>query len=827
LLGDDRVEREDDAAAERAEPRSRLASPPRPEHIQQYRQLYELTALWAHGWLLDAANPEPLEFLARRGVTRQVAERHMLGYALRDEQALVAFLSEHAPELLPYAQEAGLLVTDRQGVLRMHWNLCGALIFPTLAEGAVTDLRARLLRADAKTRSLAGSPASRGAMFPFGWDAIGGADSVILTESGEFKTLVPLAAHHDGMLSVPTIGFPGINGLPPDLGSRLRAKGVRCLIIAYDTQPRPLRDGVAVLAPEELWTLKHGRMLADSGLEVRVSRLPLSAAARLQPSPKTDLDSFLLEHGPRRLQQQIDQARLLDVYAASLPRALLRAARLAPPNPYPTHRARPRPIARPTASAPVSPTSSPSKLITLEQARAEIRMLTCEHAQHGNGLLILAHPPGAGKGQNTTIGLKDYLHAGPDPGYIVWAGLRKGQIADQDGLSFVPLHGRHTGNCRKLPEAQELSHKGYGVRAGLCQRRCPHVNHCAYLRQFEQEADFFAAQPLLQATNWWRDAGVVVLDEFAPAQLARIVRLTSADLAAMARASKCPHAATLLGWLGQLLATTADRSLRGTLLYQELDALAEADGLDVAETLQRAIDALPDPVRQASLPELPAHATLTDYQALPPGYLARLLSILAREQRKRMGGLRFSSRIETCQGVLLLYLRLEHLIAQLTRPEQPKIILDGTANQDLLKAIFPHTPLHLERPTITGNVQVIQVLGQDWAKTTLHGARRDCWYDAIAAQRRPGRATLVVTTAACEADVRQALAQRGHSADLLRVGHYGGLRGSNASKGYHVILAQVYQPNREEIIRTARALFADDATPLDQRMILVSCDSVG
>ena len=67
----------------------------------------------------------------------------MLGYALHDEQALVAFLNEHAPELMPYAQEAGLLILDRQGVLRTHWNLCGALLFPTIADGAITDLRAQ------------------------------------------------------------------------------------------------------------------------------------------------------------------------------------------------------------------------------------------------------------------------------------------------------------------------------------------------------------------------------------------------------------------------------------------------------------------------------------------------------------------------------------------------------------------------------------------------------------------------------------------------------------------------------------------------------------
>src|SRR5215207_1977608 len=281
-------------------------------HIPFYRQLYELTALWAHGWLMDGANPDPLAALAKRGVNQATAVRHLLGYALDDGHSLMAFLTEHAPDLLPYAQEAGLLVVDRQGMLRTHWNLCGALIFPTIAEGEITDLRARKLDAGAKARSLAGSPHDRGAMYPFGWDDIGDADTVMLTESGEFKTLVPLAAYHTGDLSIPTIGCPGINGLPPMLGMALLAKGVRCVILAYDSQPRPVRDGAIQLAPEELWTLKHGRLLAEAGLEVRVLRLPLSRADLAKPQPKIDLDDYCLRHGPHRLQQQIDDAPLLD-----------------------------------------------------------------------------------------------------------------------------------------------------------------------------------------------------------------------------------------------------------------------------------------------------------------------------------------------------------------------------------------------------------------------------------------------------------------------------------------------------------------------------------
>jgi hypothetical protein len=32
-----------------------------------YRQLYELTTLWAHDWLMDAANPAPLAYPGKRG----------------------------------------------------------------------------------------------------------------------------------------------------------------------------------------------------------------------------------------------------------------------------------------------------------------------------------------------------------------------------------------------------------------------------------------------------------------------------------------------------------------------------------------------------------------------------------------------------------------------------------------------------------------------------------------------------------------------------------------------------------------------------------------
>jgi hypothetical protein len=588
----------------------------------------------------------------------------------------------------------------------------------------------------------------------------------------------------------------------------LAAAGVRSVILAYDSGPRPIKDGVLQLAPEETWSIRHGQRLAASGLDVRVLRLPLAPGQE-----KADLDSFLLGHSATRLQHLIDTAPNLRAYHRSLPRSLLAAAKLPPPGDYPTRRARPQRLDTGIEWAPPA-LPPPSDLTAMREA---IARSVRDHALGGEGFLVLGHPPGTGKGHNTVLGLKAYLQAHASPGQIIWAAPRKEQIRDQEGLELTPLHGRNPDNCRRIGEAQALSAKGYSVREALCRRRCPHVDHCLYLRQFGQEADFFAPLPLLQATGWWRDASVVILDEFDPARLTRVVTLTSADLAAMSRATACPHAQAVLRWVGQALASAADRQLTGDMLQAELDAVARAEGLDLAATLAAACQGLPSEEEQLLLPGFPRGAGLADYEALPPNYLAVLIERLAREQRAHLAGKPFTSRLELAGGRLTLFLRIEHLVAQLASPAQPKVILDATVSAPLLRAIFPNTPIQVERPGLAGGARVIQVISRDWAKSGLRGERRERWYDEVAAQIRPARPTLVVCTLECEDGLRAALKARGH-ADA-HVAHYGALRGSNAYKGHDVILAQVYHPNLDAIVREGRALFADDGAPLDERVL--------
>jgi hypothetical protein len=790
----------------RQRPRSRKRAEAAPAHQEQYREIYTAVALWASANLHDSANPDALAYLQRRGLAPTTIREHLLGVTRRDPQALVEHLRDDHPTLLPYAETAGVLITNPDGELQTHPNLCGCLVFPYLANSEVTDLRTRSFPGKGY-RSLAGGYESRGAIFPFGWNMLDDTtDTVILTE-GEIKALAANQAYTAGKLSAPALAHPGLSYLRPEWSQQLRAHGITTVILAYDSQPRSMRDGHPTLAPEESWSLRHGAALAAAGLHVRVLRLPLRPG-----ETKIDLDEFLLTHGTTRLQHLIDTAPDLATYQRSLPRNLIKEAKLRLPNPYPTRRKRPQRLTDHNI-----PKQEQSTTIDLTTARTQIATLAQNHAANGKGILVLAHPPGTGKGHNTALGLKNYLQSHPNPGYVVWTGLRKDQIHDQQTLPLIPLHGRNSNNCQKFSEAQILTGRGYNVHSSLCQRRCPYVDHCTYLRQFHQEGDLFASQPLLQATGWWKEAGIIVLDEFDPSQLTRIVDLNSANLAAIAREHNDPAALTVLRWIATLLSDCLDRSLTGALLLQELIKIAQRETLDFAHTLKKALATLPPDDEINQLRNLPNGATLADYHALPPNYLHILLRQLERELLRYTSGQQYTSRLEINQGILKLFLRLEHLITQLSRPDQPKLILDATANPTLIQSIFPNTPLQVERPTIAGAAHIRQIINRDWAKTTLRSTRRNDWYNAVASHIRPERPTLVVCTLACANDLRAALAARGHH--NIIVTHYGALRGSNQYKGYDVILAQVYHPNLDAIIHEGRALFADNHDPLDERLI--------
>ncbi len=278
---------------ERTPQRPRAA--PDPAHIPFYRQLYAATARWAHRWLRDVCHPDPLAYLHGRGFDEATIGRYVLGVTLDDPDSLVDHLRATCPEAFPYAEAAGLLVTDDADRLRTHWNLCGRIVFPYIADGQVVDLRTRTYGAGKGYRSL-GPYEPRGATFPFGWDSITPGTTTVIVAEAEFKALAALQAYHAGALAFPAIGQPGLTIFRPQWAQALRAKGVREVVLCYDRQPRPVTDGVPSLAPRSsgacatarparppasrcAWLVSHSPPARPRPRSIPLSQLTVSSAS--------------------------------------------------------------------------------------------------------------------------------------------------------------------------------------------------------------------------------------------------------------------------------------------------------------------------------------------------------------------------------------------------------------------------------------------------------------------------------------------------------------------------------------------------------------------
>ncbi len=785
---------------------TQAAPKPNPAHKTFYRQLYGEVALWAHANLFDECNPEPYTYLRTRGLSDATIGATLLGYTLHDPEALPAYLHNQCPELIRYAEAAGVL-TMRNGTLQTHPNLRGTLVLPYIAGREIVDLRTRSFPGKGY-RSLTGSYTERGADRPFGWDVTEKCQTIILTE-GEFKALAVTQAYQAGHLSAPAIAQPGLSYLHADWPHLLKERGVETVILAYDSQPRPNKEGMPQLSPEEVWSIRHGYTLSDAGLRVRVLRLPLADQA-----DKADLDAFLLTHSSNVLDALITIAPSLQEYHASLPRTLLKNAKLPLANSYPIHQTKPHRL----ANTPAHAIGQQDSHTSISMARAEIPQIVEQHITHGEGFLCLAHQPGVGKGHGTTEGLRTWQANAPSTERIGWTALRKNQHQDQEGLNLLALHGRNELNCPLYRKAHILQSKGYPVQQALCKQRCPHLSTCEYLSQFKTNRDKFAAQPLLLSTTWWKHNAIMVLDEFDVTQLTHTVELDLFDLREMREhGTNDLHARTILTWLETIMFEHGETTLSGISLLHALKA--HAPNQNIHTTLSAAEQALPSEEEHAKLRGLPKDAGIHEFEQLPPGYLPTIVRQLAREMRMMFSGQLFTSRIQVKNHKLSLFLRHEHLITQLARPEQPKCVLDATITPSLYQAIFPDTPITVIQPDIPIPCTVRQVIRSNWAKSTLHGDRLTDWYETISAQIREDRPTLVVCTQEHEADLSHELTKRGHHNCIVQ--HYRALRGSNAYRGYDVILTQIYNPNMEAIINQGRSLFADDATPLDERMTLI------
>lgn len=301
-----------------AKPPSQTPSP-QAHHIEQYRQLYAVVAAWAETNLHQDWNPEPLDYLRRRGLGDALIREARLGFALRDSHSLLGHLGRYAASLLPYVEEAGVLTRDDQGALRTHPNLCGRIVIPYRSQGEVLDLRTRRFPSKGYT-SLPGGYTQRGATLPLNWDATALNEVIIVTE-GEFKALAVTAAYNAGMFPYPAISHPGLNYFRSEWATEMVRRGVRVVILAYDARSVRPRDeqGAEQLAPEEYWTIRHGATLRNAGLHVLVLQLPIPSDA-----DKEDLDGFLSKRSLHALAHLLHTTVLpLQVYFEQLPHNLV------------------------------------------------------------------------------------------------------------------------------------------------------------------------------------------------------------------------------------------------------------------------------------------------------------------------------------------------------------------------------------------------------------------------------------------------------------------------------------------------------------------------
>lgn len=295
---------------------------PNPDHIPHYRRIYDVVMQWAEEQLHEPLRSDPKQYLRKRGFDDDTIRVARLGYAVNDADALVRVLERHDPDLLHYAEEAGVCERDERGRLRTHRVLRGKIVIPYLHHGIARDLRMRMVWGKGYF-SLPGGYHLRGAIVPYGWDAVDGNEIVIITE-GEFKALAVNAAYARGLVPAPAIAHPGLSYFRREWGRALRDRGVAGVVLCYDSRAVRPRDihGVEQLTPEEQWTLTHGEALRRAGLRVYVLSLPVPERAE-----KEDLDGFLLRHGPDALTDMLRTAPVpLHVFRERLPTHLAEPA---------------------------------------------------------------------------------------------------------------------------------------------------------------------------------------------------------------------------------------------------------------------------------------------------------------------------------------------------------------------------------------------------------------------------------------------------------------------------------------------------------------------
>ncbi len=236
----------------------------RSDFVPEIRGLYKELTTYYHSCIDNKART----FLYLRGFNDSTIQNLSIGYCPHGKLPIYRD---------PIAREAGLV--DKHG----NAFLGGRIVFPYFKDAeTVTDIRGRTIEDDdVKYKSPFNDAVYRGAIFPYNYHLHTG-KRIILTE-GEIKAGI---AYQYGF---PTLALPGISSWR----TGLLQEDDQEYIIVFDNESKPNVQREVILAI---------RKAAQYLIDPKIAVLPLMG------KKKTEIDTFINEHGPHVFKGIIDNA---------------------------------------------------------------------------------------------------------------------------------------------------------------------------------------------------------------------------------------------------------------------------------------------------------------------------------------------------------------------------------------------------------------------------------------------------------------------------------------------------------------------------------------
>lgn len=239
--------------------------------ISSIRRLYTSLADKYHNSLFSGV----VSYLKTRGLTEDTINLFRLGFCGTD------FYDEYSSNL---AEDSGVIYNN-------YPILSNRVVIPYLYQDEVVNLRGRVLDSVFSYKkntptylSLSGSQEARGANFLFNHSIINKENTIIVTE-GEFKAL--LAIQH----GFPVVATPGIFGWNKSWSPLFKDKEV---ILAADN--------------EKVSGLRSPAYLMAKSLSKEIPHLKVSVLYRTSKQDKVDIDSYIMERGPKSFENSIKGA---------------------------------------------------------------------------------------------------------------------------------------------------------------------------------------------------------------------------------------------------------------------------------------------------------------------------------------------------------------------------------------------------------------------------------------------------------------------------------------------------------------------------------------